>query len=322
MRRRVIIALFIFAIASSDALRGQTATGTARGAVILQNAAPRTADPIKRGLKLTDFPRTLKLTDNVYTYEDFHSGDEKFTTTNMFVVTGDGVVVADGQGSLAETKGLVDAIAKVTSQPIKFVVICSDHGDHTAGDASFPAGVTYIIHPTSKAVLDASRNGWKPPANSILVSDRYSFKLGFESIDVFFLGRAHTGGDLSVAVPRQKILFLSETFLNRVFPAMRSAYPADWLRALDKAEAMRADVYVPGHGFTELGPVSREELAAYHNALQAVIAEARRLHNQGLPVEDAIKQANWGEYAAWTLASSQGPIAIRRVYDEMDGKLK
>ncbi|MBI3492081.1 MAG: MBL fold metallo-hydrolase [Acidobacteria bacterium] len=299
-------------------------------------AVVRTADPIKRGLKLTDFPRTLKVTDNVYTYEDFHSGDEKFTTTNMFVVTGDGVVVADGQGSVAQTKGLVDAIKKVTREPIKYVVICSDHGDHTAGNAAFPEGVTYLIHPTSKAILDrsaeASRYGrggsggsggaWTVPANAILVSDRYSFKLGVESIDVFFLGRAHTGGDLSVAVPRQKILFLSETFLNCVFPAMRSAYPSEWLKALDKAEAMKADIYIAGHGFTESGPVSREELVAYHKALQAVIAEATRLHNRGVPVDEAIKQANWGEYATWTLASSQGPIAIRKIYDELDGKLK
>ena len=98
----------------------------------------RTADPIKRGFKLSDFPRTVKVAENVYTYEDFHAGDEKFTTTDMFVVTSDGVVVADGQGSPAETKGLVDAIAKVTPKPIRYVIIASDHGDHTAGNASFP----------------------------------------------------------------------------------------------------------------------------------------------------------------------------------------
>ena len=63
------------------------------------NPVVRTADPIKRGLKLSDFPRTIKVADNVYTYEDFHAGAEKFTTTNMFVVTDDGVLVADGQGS-------------------------------------------------------------------------------------------------------------------------------------------------------------------------------------------------------------------------------
>jgi cyclase len=288
----------------------------------------RTADPAKRGMKESDFPRTVKVTDNVYTYEDFHAGDEKFTTTNMFVVTGDGVLVADGQGSPAATKGLVDAITKVTPKPIKFVVIASDHGDHTAGNASFPAGVTYIIHPTSKAILDRSAssgrgaNGWKLPPDAVLVSDKQSFTLGGQPFEVMFLGRSHTGGDLAVWLPQQKILFLSEIFLNRVFPAMRSAYPSEWLKALDRAEAMNANIYIAGHGFTETGPVSKEEIVAYHKALAAVIKEARRLHDAGVPVDDAVKQANWGEYASWTLASSQGPIAIRKVYEELDGKLK
>ena len=103
---------------------------------------------------------------------------------------------------------------------------------------------------------------------------------------------------------------------------MRSAYPGEWLKALDRAEAMKADIYIAGHGFTETAAVSREEIGAYHKALDAVIAEATRLHKAGVAVDDAIAQANWGEYASWTLASSQGPIAIRRVYEELDGKLK
>jgi cyclase len=296
----------------------------------------RTADPAKRGLKESDFPRTIKVADNVYTYEDFHAGPEKFTTTNMFVVTDEGVLVADGQGSPEETKRLVEAIAKVTPKPIKYVVICSDHGDHTGGNSAFPPGVKYIVHPLSKATLDQQaehaqapdRSGrgsvkrWMLPIDAELVFAQKPLMLGTEPIQILFLGRAHTGGDLSVYLPRQKILFMSETFLNRVFPAMRSAYPSDWLKALDKAEAIKADLYIPGHGFTESGPVSKDELRTYHKALAAVIAEATRLHKAGVPVDQAVKQAKWGEYGSWTLASSQGPIAIRRVYDELDGKLK
>jgi glyoxylase-like metal-dependent hydrolase (beta-lactamase superfamily II) len=291
----------------------------------------RTADPIKRGFKLSDFPRTVKVADNVYTYEDFHAGDEKFTTTDMFVVTSDGVVVADGQGNPAETKGLVDAIAKVTPKPIEYVIIASDHGDHTAGNASFPPDVKYIIHKNSMATLAASRNGWKPPEDRTeVITDRTMLQAGGENIGVMFLGRAHTGGDLAVWLPKEKILFLSEIFLNRVFPAMRSAYPGEWLQTLDALDPidlapndqLGADVYIAGHGFTETGRVSKQELREYHKALKAVIAEATRLHNEGVPVDEAIKQANWGEYASWTLASSQGPIAVRRVYDELDGKLK
>ena len=305
--------------------------------IIAQPPVVRTADPINRGMQLSDFPRTVKVADNVYTYEDFHAGLERFTTTNMFVVTSDGVLVADGQGSPAETKLLVDAIRKVTPRPITTVVIASDHGDHTAGNASFPAGVHYVIHPTSKAILERSAkavalrgNGsgrgnadaWELPADVELVADTKTITVGGEEIQILFLGRAHTGGDLAVYLPRQKILFLSEIYLNRVFPAMRSAYPSEWLKALDRAESMQANIYIAGHGFTETGPVSKEEIRAYHKAMEAVIAEATRLYKAGVPVDQAIAQANWGEYASWTLASSQGPIAIRKVYEELNGKLK
>jgi cyclase len=296
-----------------------------------QEAVVRTADPMKRGLRESDFPRTMRVTENVYTYEDFHAGDEKFTTTDLFVVTNDGVLVADAQGSAAATEGLLRAIAKVTPKPVKMVVIGSDHGDHTAGNAVLPAGIRYFIHPTSKAILDrqAASAGsgqretpWTVPAAAELVNDHKTVTLGGEDFQILFLGRAHTGGDLAVYLPRQKILFLSEIFLNRVFPAMRSAYPTEWIDALKRAEAMDVNIYIPGHGFTEEGPVSKEEILAYHKALVAVIAEATRLYKAGSPVDDAIKQANFGEYGSWTLARSQGPIAIRRVYDELAGRLK
>jgi cyclase len=302
---------------------GMVAAGLAQSVV-------RTADPAKRGLKDRDFPRTIKVTGNVYTYEDFHAGDEKFTTTDMFVVTEEGVLVADGQGSPAATKGLVDAVRKVTPKPITTVVICSDHGDHTAGNVSFPSDVHYIIHPTSKAILErqsatprAGRggDGWTLPPTAELVGDRKTFTLGGEEVQILFLGRAHTGGDLSVYLPRQKVLFLSETYLNRVFPAMRSAYPSEWLGALTRAEKMDANIYIAGHGFTEQGPVSKEEIRAFHQAVVAVIIESTRLYKAGVPVDQAITQANWGEYGSWTLASSQGPIAIRKVYEELSGRL-
>ncbi len=137
-----------------------------------------------------------------------------------------------------------------------------------------------------------------------------------------FLGRAHTGGDLMVYLPKQKILFMSEAYLNRVFPAMRSAYPTEWVSVIDKALAMDVDRYVPGHGFIEEPKASREELVEFRKSLQAVIAEVTRLHKLGLSADDAVKQANWGPYTDWFLRDQQAPIAVRKVYEELDGKLK
>ena len=126
----------------------------------------RTADPHARGYTDADFPRVQELAPGVYSYEQLRSaGDEKFTTVSLFVVTGDGVLVADGQGSVAETQLLIDHIAAITDEPVRTVVICSDHGDHTAGNAAFPSDAAFLSHPTSAAALvQAPRRSARPAA--------------------------------------------------------------------------------------------------------------------------------------------------------------
>ena len=276
------------------------------------DAQVRTADPIKRGLSRAEFPRTIKITDSVYGYEDFHSAG--MTTVSLFVVGTDGVLLADGQGSPAATRKLLDAIATVTSKPVKWYIVGSDHGDHTAGNSVLPKDIKYIVSKASKAQIKLDA-----PA---MTSDKEVINVGGIEVQAIHAGRAHTGGDLLVYLPKQKILFMSEVYLNRVFPAMRSAYPTEWVSVIDKALAMDVDRFVPGHGFIEEPKVSREELVEYQKALRAVIAEVTRLHKLGLSADDAVKQANWGPLKDWFLADQQGPIAVRKVYEEIAGKLQ
>jgi glyoxylase-like metal-dependent hydrolase (beta-lactamase superfamily II) len=279
---------------------------------LAQDRQVRTAYPDKRGVKLSDFPRTIKLADNVYGYEDIRQPG--FTTVSLFVVGSDGVLLADGQGSPEATKRLLDEIARITSKPIKWYIAGSDHGDHTAGNSVLPNDMTYVVTPFSRTQMKLSA-----PAMS---GDRQVINAGGIEVQALHLGRAHTGGDLVVYLPKQKILFMSEVYLNRVFPAMRSAYPTEWVSVIDKALKLDVDRFVPGHGFIEEPKASREELIEYQKALRAVIAEVNRLHKLGLSADDAAKQADWGAYKGWFLVEQQGPIAVRKIYEEIEGKLK
>jgi cyclase len=155
-----------------------------------------------------------------------------------------------------------------------------------------------------------------------MIGDRQVVDVGGIEVQVLFLGRAHTGGDLHVLLPKQRLLFMSEAYLNRVFPAMRSAYPTEWVATIDKALALPVDRFVPGHGFIEAPAASREELVTFQTAVKAVIAETRRLYALGLRADAAVTQANWGPYGEWFLADQQAPIAVARIYDEIEGKLK
>lgn len=332
MSRSLALSAVLAILATSASCRPSTDAPSAEqggGGAAADPGLVRTANPRARGLDRSDFPRVQELAANVYTYEQLRSaGDELFTTVSLFVVTEEGVLVADGQGSVEETLRLVEAIAGITDQPVTHVVICSDHGDHTAGNSAFPRGATFIAHPTSLANLQAAagrpdRGMDAPPVvlPTSLVRERSTLHLGGTEIQILFLGRAHTGGDLVVYLPASGILFMSETFLNRVFPAMRSAYPSEWVAMLERAQAMDVRTWVPGHGFVDPPRVLAEELETYRGALVHVIDEATRLHDAGLTVDAAAEQADFGDLESWSLRSSQGPIAVRRVYLELEGGL-
>ena len=218
----VLCALPCIAVAVS----GPAAAQQAKDGVI------RTADISVRGLKRSDFPQMHKLADNVYVFSAMQVRTDiemEFATNNLIVVTREGVLVADAQINETDTRQLLAAIGKVTPQPVKYIVVGSDHADHTGGNAAFPAGTTFIAHPTSQAALVqrnrmAGSNGTTVPIPTELVTDKKVLNLGGTEIQVLFLGRAHTGGDLSVYLPRENILFMSEAFFNRLFPSLYDGY--------------------------------------------------------------------------------------------------
>lgn len=283
-RRRQMWQPVALALVLLIALAGQVRSQAGQAEAIV-----RTGDPYARGYTDADFPRVQQIADGVFTYEQLRSaGEEKFTTVSLFVVTSEGVLVADGQGNVRETERLVAHISEITGLPITDVVVSSEHGDHTGGNSAFPANARYWAHPTSAAVLAASaeraaaREG-APPARlaTDLMPESAVLQRGDTTIILRFLGRAHTGGDLTVYLPDEKILFMSEAYLNRIFPAMRSAYPSEWVTMIELAQAMDVDIYVPGHGFVESPEILAEELETYRRALVRVIDEAKRLNAAG-----------------------------------------
>lgn len=103
---------------------------------------------------------------------------------------------------------------------------------------------------------------------------------------------------------------------------MHSAYPSEWAEALRKAEAMHAQNYIPAHGFIDAPGEMREELVNYRKCMEYVVAEGKRLHDSGVPVEEAAYKSDLGEYAYWTRTGQNTHDAFKRIYLELDGKLK
>jgi glyoxylase-like metal-dependent hydrolase (beta-lactamase superfamily II) len=150
-------------------------------------------------------------------------------------------------------------------------------------------------------------------------------RLGGTEIQILHLGRAHTGTDLTVYLPREKVLFLSETYFHNLFPAGGNGFPAEWIAAIKKAEAMDVQHFVPGHGFIDDAAKLKADLAEGRKVLETVVAEAKRLYKPGATAEqiaEAFKQASFGPYSTWGAFAAQGQPTFARAWAEIEkGKL-
>src|SRR5256884_9295148 len=67
------------------------------------------------------------------------------------------------------------------------------------------------------------------------------------TIEILWLGRAHTDGDVFVFLPREKVLVTGDA-LHGWTPYMGDSYPYDWIKTLDVAEKLDFDYVIAGHG--------------------------------------------------------------------------
>jgi len=280
-----------------------------------------------RGLTENDFPRWKAIEPNTYIYEDTHSPDpagEVLGTVSMIVVTSDGVVLVDGQEDAKDGKRLVDTIKKLSPLPLRYVVVASDHIDHVGGNpeikAAYP-GAIFISSPASQKTM-AKRE--VVPTET--VSDKRVLKVGDTELHILNLGRAHTGGDLAVYLPQNKVLFLGEIYMRDIFPSHRSSYPSEWAATVKKAQTIDASWVIPGHGFVDGNAEMKRDLDESRKVLEYIVTEGKRLHAAGLPCAsadkcEAAKQVNWGPYAKLGGVAHKTGMAIERVYMEIEGKL-
>lgn len=67
------------------------------------------------------------------------------------------------------------------------------------------------------------------------------------TVEILWLGRAHTDGDVFVFLPKEKVLVTGDA-LHGWTPYMGDSYPYDWIKTLDVAEKLDFDYVLGGHG--------------------------------------------------------------------------
>lgn len=80
------------------------------------------------------------------------------------------------------------------------------------------------------------------------VNDRLVLNDGKRNIEILFLGRAHTGGDLVVNLPAESIVACGDLLVAPVPLVGSTSYPLEYAATLGKLVGLGARTIVPGHG--------------------------------------------------------------------------
>ena len=254
----------------------------------------------------------------------FNSGD----LNSGIIVTSEGLVVFDALDSEAVARTQREAIANTIRQPVRFLVSSAYHNPFSKGNIGY-ADAWKIGHENYRTDLvrqmeqdKASPEEQKARLPNQTFRDRMTLYLGGKEIQILYLGRAHTRGDSIVYVPQDKIAYLSEVFSAGQFLFMGSGYGVDWLKTVEAALALGADIYVPGHATLPADPKqSREEFTRYRQMLADVRDTVAQAVARGVTEEQAIATIQWPQYEKLRGYETQRPTAIRRLYRQLTGAL-
>ena len=176
---------------------------------------------------------------------------------NILVSTGsDGILLVDAQYAPMHQK-IMDAVRKIGSQPIRFVINTHDHLDHTGGNELMAkAGAVIVAHENvTKRMSSVAAGAPFNPQQALPVvtySDRMTLHFNGEDILLYHPAPAHTDDDTIVYFPRANIMHVGDLPSSIRFPRITpgggpsidgTIAATDWILKTANAETK----IIPGH---------------------------------------------------------------------------
>ena len=258
-----------------------------------------------------------KLTDNLYVMKGGGGNSAVFITAN-------GVTVVDtklpGWG-----QPLLDKIRAVTNKPVTTIINTHTHFDHNSGNVEFPASVEVITHANTKTYMEQANPVYGlqtgPQANIFkehggngmpkrTFSDKMTVGRGPDQIDLYYFGRAHTGGDAFVVFPALRVMHVGDTMANRNIPIVdknNGGSGVEFSATVAKAaQVPNVDRIINGHNPTTTTPA---DLRLFSEFIADFVKFTQDAKKAGKSVDDVVN--TWKTPAKYTGYGMPNPMFVR-----------
>jgi len=191
---------------------------------------------------------------------------------NTGVIIGDdAVMIIDAQATPRLAEKVIEKIRTVTEKPIKYVTLTHYHAVRVLGASAYDASEIIMSEKARSMVVERGQEDWDSEFQrfprlfqghesipgltwpSMTFSNRMSVYLGKRRVDLMFLGRAHTAGDIVAYVPDANVMFTGDIVEYRSACYCGDGHFHDWPGTLEKIRAWDVDAVAPGRGDALVG---------------------------------------------------------------------
>ena len=254
---------------------------------------------------------------------------------NLCVSIGeDGAFVIDDQFA-PMTDRIINAVAELTDQPIKYVLNTHWHGDHTGSNENFgKLGHTIVAHDNVRARLSSDqyhlvfKQGTPPHPAAALPVITYSATMTFhfngDTIHVIHVPNAHTDGDSIFYFEKANVMHTGDAFINRGYPLIDIASGGTVKGQIEATNKMLEfvgpdTIIIPGHG-----PLAdRARMIEIRDMLIAARTAVVKLLEQGMSEDEIVAAKPLAHLdEKWAQGIVKGRLFTRIVYQSETGDWK
>jgi len=293
--------------------------------------------PFASSADLADKEATLeRLADGVYAFTA--QGDP-----NVGCIVGtDAILAIEARATPYMARQWIDVIrSRVSDLPFGDLVLTHYHAVRVLGASAFGAR-RIVAHANTKALIEergaedwASEAGRMPrlfagaetipglthPTDTF--EDRMTIDLGNRVVELLYLGRGHTSGDLVVWLPEERIGFAGDLVEAQAAPYMGDAHVADWsTTTLDRVAALQAAQLVGGRGPVVRGAEVAAAIEDTRAFLRTTLDGTRQVRDGGGTLKEAFTLVHGQlapRYAGFPIFEHTMPFNVQRAWDELDG---
>ncbi|TPL21066.1 MBL fold metallo-hydrolase [Mesorhizobium sp. B2-4-9] len=261
---------------------------------------------------------------------------------NTGVIIGDdAVMVIDAQATPVLAGKVVEKIRTVTDKPIKYVMLTHYHAVRVLGASAYAASEIIMSEKARAMVVERGREDWDSELGrfprlfqghqsipgltwpTLTFNDHLTLYLGKRRVDLRFLGRAHTAGDIVAHVPDENVMFTGDIVEFNSACYCGDAHFTDWPATLEAVRAFSPSAIAPGRGAALVGEKTvNTALDNTADFIRSTFRPVARVAQDGGPLKEA-----WGacraecdpKFSSYAIYEHCLPFNVARAYDEALG---